>query len=274
MSAKTMLFTAVLFGLGLAGRSRATEPDVRPSPKGEAFDRIDLNHDGVIQRDEFEQARQLRGQRRAERGDGERARGRFGGGESFERRIDEAIDRALEQSGGDPSALRQALREELKHSMRQNRGRRGPGDGAPNPPDANDVEGRPDQPPSQGPPPARPRGFSERRGPRGSDGDEEFRQDPRGRGPGARGRGGFRHVEPDQRAEKVMERLDSNRDGAITPDELDGDRGQRLMKADANGDGRVDQTELVELFKMIREEAGRRHRGGEDAPKGTPPPAP
>lgn len=263
MSAKTVIWTAALIGLGMSARTLADSSESAPPQNGGAFDRMDQNHDGLIQREELEQVARERGDRpRAGRGRGLGATSRADRAEEFEKRVNEAVDRALERSAGDPEKLHQFLREELLRSLPRGRdhARRGNPDTSP---DANKADGR-DAPPLDGAP--------------GADGESGLRRPPRaelGAVRGRRGRGGgsrngaiFRNFDPEQRADRVLKRFDANHDGRLTPDEL-GDRGERLMKADTNGDLHVDASELKAFFQQLQEEGGdhRESRAKDSTPK-------
>ena len=185
MFAKTLIFPMVLVGIISAGPIRADDSDAPAPPPGDRiFDRIDLNHDGVIQREEFEQARALRGGARFKRGDGERPRERADGEDRLGRLIDGAVDRALAQGAGDPQELRKALREELRRSLGKIRGmRRGPKGAPPRGPDGVETENAPLDAP---PPPDGPGGGGAHRGSR-EPGDGSFA--PQGRSGRGRRRG-------------------------------------------------------------------------------------
>jgi Ca2+-binding EF-hand superfamily protein len=55
-------------------------------------------------------------------------------------------------------------------------------------------------------------------------------------------------------AEQVFARMDQNKDGKISKDEL-GERGERLAQADANKDGDITREELQAAFARLREQA-------------------
>lgn len=267
MSLRTVITSAALLGLGVFGQARGAESEAPPLPREGAFERLDQNHDGVIRREEFERARDQRaGQRPFERGDrGKRgargARGIFRDGEALERRMDEAIDRALERAQGDPEKLRRALHDELSQAMRRDRGPQHPAESPLTAPDAERRGRRRGAPRGDEQPGARARGFGERR-----------RRDG---GPGDRDDARRQRRNPEERAERIMGRFDENDDGVLTADELEGKRSERLLRADADGDGRVDRRELVERLRRSRDDSGlgsRRDRGEPDTRPPPPPP--
>jgi len=83
----------------------------------------------------------------------------------------------------------------------------------------------------------------------------------------------MQRFDPEKRADRIMERLDVNDDGVLTADEM-GERGERLMKADANRDGKIDPRELRAFLQNVKDRGGRRHQGPppEGAPEPPPPP--
>lgn len=56
------------------------------------------------------------------------------------------------------------------------------------------------------------------------------------------------------RAERIMEELDTNRDGQIAKSEIEAKRASAFAEADANGDGAVSQSEFSAFTKARREE--------------------
>jgi len=67
-------------------------------------------------------------------------------------------------------------------------------------------------------------------------------------------RGGGGPGDGADRRGRLFERLDENDDGVLTDDELPGEMAERMMQADANGDGKLSRDEL---------EQSRRARGGQ-----------
>ncbi|HKQ46799.1 MAG TPA: hypothetical protein VJZ71_01880 [Phycisphaerae bacterium] len=264
MLIRAAIVATVLAGLGMVDRALGAESEA-PPPREGAFERLDQNHDGVIQREEFEQARGRRdGQRRQELGDrgprgdrgrrgprgGDGPRGIFRDGGPFERQIDEAIDRAMKRAEGDPEKLRRALHDELSQELRKGRGRAGQADAPLSAPEAERWDHRRGAPPDDARPGERARGFGERR-----------------RFPGGPPRGN-----PEERAKRIMDRFDGNDDGVLSAEELEGRRAERWLRADADGDGRVDQAELLTMLHKVGEGEGRIGRRGPKEPDAPPPP--
>ena len=265
MLIRTVITVGAMMGIGVFGRAGGAESDAEGPPRERAFERLDQNHDGVIQREEFEQVRGRRdGQRRQERGDrgprGERGqrgprggagpRGVFRDGESFERRIDDAIDRAMKRAEGNPEELRRALHDELTQVLRKGRGSAGPADAPLGAPDDDRLGRRRGAPPGDEQPGARRRGFGERR----------------------RFPGGPQRRNPEARAERILKRFDGNDDGVLTAEELEGKRAERFLRADADGDGRVDRAELLTMLRKVGEAGDRTGQSGPKEPEAPPPP--
>lgn len=244
----TTFITAALttYLLGATTGSVSTDPGP-PRPRGErgGFERWDLNHNGVLDREEFAQA--MRGLR--ERG-GDRGRGsadagpmppfprRPGGpGPDLDRHIRDVVRESLERFQRQrQERIGWMIQEAVERALRDWGGPR--------------AERR-------GPPP----GFGVRRGPGGGpDGRRQFggaRQPdgpppPRecnGAGAPPPGRGGKGGTDgDDRRSDRFFERFDENNDGVVTPDEFRGPP-ERFGRADRNHDGKIDREELREIVR-------------------------
>ncbi len=88
----------------------------------------------------------------------------------------------------------------------------------------------------------------------------EGRQGEGRRGEGRQGEGRRGEGRQAPNAEQLFERLDQNKDGKISKDELSaiGERGQRFAQADADKDGDITREELQAALTRIREQAGQR----------------
>lgn len=62
---------------------------------------------------------------------------------------------------------------------------------------------------------------------------------------------------PAQIASRIFGELDVNGDGVLTEEEIPAERRERMVAADANGDGRIERAELLQAFqRMTRERRG------------------
>ena len=68
-----------------------------------------------------------------------------------------------------------------------------------------------------------------------------------------------------------LERLDTNRDGKISRDEMRADADKHFDRLDTNGDGFIDQVEMDAARAKMKARMGKMHMGGE-APPAPPPP--
>ncbi|MFQ5732379.1 MAG: SRPBCC family protein [Planctomycetaceae bacterium] len=85
---------------------------------------------------------------------------------------------------------------------------------------------------------------------------------PGGRGPGRGGPGGRGGFNPQAIIARMMQR-DKNKDGKLTKDELDPQRGARLLeRADENKDGALTKAELEKAFRRGGRRGGGRGRPG------------
>ncbi|MGC9317089.1 MAG: hypothetical protein ACP5KN_03530 [Armatimonadota bacterium] len=69
---------------------------------------------------------------------------------------------------------------------------------------------------------------------------------------------GFRERRGGRRGERLFEQYDANDDGALSQEELPEELAERVMRADADGDGRVSRDELMQFRPRARGE----RRGG------------
>lgn len=74
-----------------------------------------------------------------------------------------------------------------------------------------------------------------------------------GRPNGPPGGGSF---SPAQIVGRIIERLDKNKDGVISNDEIPADRGESLRAADGNGDGKIDRAELTKSMTERMKQGG------------------
>ena len=81
---------------------------------------------------------------------------------------------------------------------------------------------------------------------------------------GTAGEGHRRLSPPDPKT--FFERLDANKDGVLTADELPEHFGERIMRADANGDGKISLEEMQQVHENMPRPEGR--RGGTGGPEG------
>jgi multidrug resistance efflux pump len=84
-------------------------------------------------------------------------------------------------------------------------------------------------------------------------------------GEGRRGKGGARGgFDPIAMVRGTFERYDANKDGILSSEEIPAERRDRIVAADANGDGKVDRAELTTAMSKARPAMG----GGPNVPAG------
>jgi len=99
-------------------------------------------------------------------------------------------------------------------------------------------------------------------------GERERPRGPNGEGPGGGPPGEFN---PAMIADRIFERVDTNRDGKLDSSEIPDDRREDMMRHDANGDGVIDKQEMISGMERMRAAGGPpggpggfgRPRGGE-----------
>lgn len=251
----------------LAGASAGEVP---PPVRGNGFDRLDQNGDGVISREEFADGQQRRRERGAER----RRDGRRFSPPHFSQGEDGPPGPPPQESGCDlEKVIRRAIDDVLSNLPREevdrlqpmvdaavgraiaemgDRGRHG---GERRGPARRGVFRDDDGAAPRGPGGPPPGGFGD-----GARGPKEDQFNSRRRGGGRRVRDG---VSPEEAADRILARADKNGDGVLTRDECKR-RAEQFDRLDLNKDGKLDRQELTQAGP------GRGPRG-DDRPKGPPP---
>ncbi len=61
---------------------------------------------------------------------------------------------------------------------------------------------------------------------------------------------------------ETFDRYDANKDGSLSQEEMPPDRRDRMIMADANGDGKVDRAEMTTSMQRMRTSMGANGAGG------------
>ena len=65
---------------------------------------------------------------------------------------------------------------------------------------------------------------------------------------------------------ETFDRYDANKDGSLSQEEMPPDRRDRMIMADANGDGKVDRAEMTTSMQRMREHGANGAGGGGGGP--------
>ena len=72
---------------------------------------------------------------------------------------------------------------------------------------------------------------------------------PGGSGGGPPGGGGG--FDPSAIVDSIFSRMDTNKDGMLSKDEIPAERAERFSKSDGNGDGNIDKAEMLQAMRAM-----------------------